>query len=116
MPVAGLDKAADDVGAVMMVSDVGDGLIGRPEAMAGDVLGGEPGIWHAGVAGDADPLLDFEFRGVVVVKCFGAQRELVTEERAEPEVDEHAVLEAAPLREPIKAEALRARFAVRRMR
>lgn len=60
MLVARFDELLHDVDFDGRVADVVVGLLGRPEAEAGDMLDGEDGVFHPRVAGDLDPLVDIE--------------------------------------------------------
>ena len=107
--LARLAELLDHVGLVRAVGHRVVGMLARPQAMAGDVLGGQHDVLHARVAGHRDPLVDVQPIGGVGRGGGLAVGKLVSDERAHAEVDEHAVLERFPLPQLLQRQPLAAR-------
>jgi len=103
---AGGDEFFEDIGFSRAVGDCAVGVFAGPEAVAGDVFGGEDGVVHSGIAGDGDPLVHVELVGSVEGERIVAVGEFFSGEGAHAEVDEHAIAEGFPLAKPLKREPL----------
>jgi hypothetical protein len=82
----------------------------RPEAVAGDMLGGEHGVFHPGIAGDADPLVHIKLVGRVERGGMASVGKFRAGVGAHPVVDEHAEFQRLPFPELLDAQALGAAF------
>ena len=85
-------------------------VLRRPEAVTRHVFGGEHGVFHPGIAGDADPLVHIELVGRVERGGMASVGKFRAGVGAHAVVDEHAEFQRLPFPELFDGEALGAAF------